>query len=409
MSLTENIRAGLLDGLTTKEIAENLGANPNTVRGIASRVRKQLEETIEAPQDDDLQARLTRANTQIKSLQKALDKADQDRLSDEEVLAKVFGLKQAFEPQDGFLEDFFRGNSSLTGVPMTNWSDWHIGETVFPEEVNGVNAFNMEIAERRVTKLIQKTIDLSKHHMTRPDYPGMVVCLGGDMVTGEIHDELKDSNDEHLLPVVLKTAGWIAAGLKDLADEFGKLFVPCVAGNHGRNTFKIHNKGFAYKNFDWLIYQIVREYLTRDGYIDSQIVMAIPPANEVLFSVYGHRHLLVHGHDIGARGGDGLIGAIGPIKRGSLKVGAQQAAMGRDFDTIIMGHWHQSIVVDGINVNNCLKGYDEFAGKSLRATPTPPSQNLWFQSPKYGRTAYWPVYVDSPIIKAEGKWIEVFS
>lgn len=429
-SKTQRILELALQGYQTGEIAGRMGCETSYVRAIKSRLRRDgrlpADEFPTAPQPDieadmvstisDLQARLSREQSKARSLEKAVKEAEQGRLSDEEVLAQVFGLARAYEPHESFLDRWMYRSTSQTGVPMTVWSDWHIGETVKPEEVNGVNEFNMEVAERRARTLVIKTVELCMHHMTQPDYPGIVVCLGGDMVTGEIHDELTTTNDEHLLPVVLKTASWIEAGLIDLASKFGKVFVPCVSGNHGRNTTRIQNKSFVYKNFDWLIYQIVRERLAAKGFLYDEvdypaapIAMSIPPSNEVLFSVYGHRFLLVHGHDIGVRGGDGIIGALGPIKRGAIKVGAQQAAMGRDFDTLIMGHWHQDIVIDGIHVNNTLKGYDEFAGKSLRAKPTPPSQILWFQSPKYGRTAYWPIFVDQPKAKASGKWCQLFK
>lgn len=31
--------------------------------------------------------------------------------------------------------------------------------------------------------------------MVNPDYPGIVVALAGDMVSGDIHQELKETNE----------------------------------------------------------------------------------------------------------------------------------------------------------------------------------------------------------------------
>ncbi len=86
------------------------------------------------------------------------------------------------------------------GVPMTIWSDWHYGEVVRPEEVGGVNSFNADVAAARIEELVNVTIDLCTNHMGRAEtkYPGMVVCLGGDMITGNIHDELTITNDRTL-------------------------------------------------------------------------------------------------------------------------------------------------------------------------------------------------------------------
>lgn len=47
-----------------------------------------------------------------------------------------------------------RGNASAILV----LSDWHIEEPVYAETVNGVNEYNLEIAERRVKKVFEKAL-----------------------------------------------------------------------------------------------------------------------------------------------------------------------------------------------------------------------------------------------------------
>ena len=363
---TATIKRLMQEGLTPVQIAVKTGFNYDMVRGVVSRINKKSakalanvhtvhEETVvDVPEVDEREPEVDRLKGRVRRLEKILKAAEQTALSEDEVRAKIFGLAAGASNEPRWLRDLSAdGRGSTTGVPVTIWSDWHVGETVSYAETNGLNEFNMEVAEKRVAKLIRKTRELCFQHMTDPDYDGIVVCLGGDMVTGEIHDELTDTNDEHLLPVVLKVATWITEGLIELAHDFGTVFCPTVDGNHGRNTFKIRNKSFRYKNFDWLIYNIVEREIKARGY-DDLITFAIPPSNEVRFDVYGHRFLLLHGHDIGVRGGDGIIGALGPIKRGAIKVGAQQAEMGRGFDTLLLGHWHQYIDVPGIIVNPTL-------------------------------------------------------
>jgi hypothetical protein len=106
--------------------------------------------------------------------------------------------------------------------------------------------------------------------------------------------------------------------------------------------------------------------------------------------------LVTHGDTLGVKGGDGMIGAIGPIMRGAMKVGKAEAQIGRDFDTLVIGHWHQYLSMRGIIVNNCLKGYDEFAKLVLRAPATPASQALWFVHKKWGINTQMEVYVQDP-------------
>jgi hypothetical protein len=120
-----------------------------------------------------------------------------------------------------------------------------------------------------------------------------------------------------------------------------------------------------------------------------------------------HRYLLTHGDSLGVKGGDGLIGALGPIMRGTIKLNRQESQIGRDFDTAIMGHWHQYLTLPGLIVNNSLKGYDEFSHLALRAPYSRPSQALWFTHPEHGITAHWQVYLEGRkrFERASDEWV----
>lgn len=278
------------------------------------------------------------------------------------------------------------------GVPCTIWSDWHYGEVVRPEEIGGVNEFNAEIAAQRITRLVDTTIDLAYNHMGRAEkeYPGIVVMLGGDMLSGDIHEELFATNDRTTQQCINDLTDLIASALERMADTFGRVFVPCVVGNHGRASRKPRMKGRVYTSHEWNIYCSLERHFRRD----SRIRFLIPGETDAYFKVYGHRFLLTHGDSLGVRGGDGIIGAIGPITRGSLKVARSEAQIGRDFDTIVMGHWHQMLWLPGGIVNGALKGYDEYARLQMRAPYSRPSQALWFVHPEHGITARWEVLLD---------------
>jgi predicted phosphodiesterase len=279
------------------------------------------------------------------------------------------------------------------GMPMTLWSDWHWGETVDARETGGLNAFNREIAQARVAKLVNNTITLLRDYSgPNPEYPGIWVMLGGDMVSGLIHDELIQTNWGNIADQAFECAAAITGALLRMADEFGKVHVVGVVGNHGRTTRKPQAKGRALDSYDRSIYKSIAAKLAGD----SRFTIVIPDDTDYLFSVYGHRFLLTHGDSLGVKGGDGIIGALGPIARGAVKLRNSEGQVGRDFDTLIMGHWHQYIPRGdalGVIVNGTLKGYDEYARLYLRARFAKPSQALWLVSPKHGIAAQWCVYV----------------
>lgn len=323
-----------------------------------------------------------------------------DNLTTEEVRTKIFGLAGQPPSVPKWVVHAAK-SKGVAGVPCTIWSDWHWGEVVDPTQVNGVNAYNLAIARKRAKTLVERTIDLCMNHMTGAEYPGIVVCLGGDMISGDIHEELAETNEMPSMPTLIDLVGVLQWALPALADRFGRVFVPVVAGNHGRNTHKPRFKNYAHTNFDWLVGTFLAKLLAHD----KRIVFQISEGSDVAFSVFGTRHLLTHGNNLGTAGGDGIIGSLGPILRGDFKVRNASGSMGMPYDTIVMGHWHQYLPLRRIIVNGCLKGYDEYARLKLRAPPEPPQQAVWWVHPKHGITFQAPVFVDESKPAATSEWV----
>lgn len=340
-------------------------------------------------------AELKAARADIASLQREHDTAETIRRRIYELSGRTPEPPKWLAPQKKVL--------GTRGVPMALWSDWHYGETVDPIEVAGCNVFNAEVAKARVQRLVDTTIDLAFNHMGRAEanYPGIVVCLGGDMISGDIHEELFATNDRTTQECINDLTDIIASALEEVADKFGKVFVPCVVGNHGRASKKPRMKGRVYTSHEWNIYCNLERYFRRD----PRVQFMIPGETDAYFKVYNHRFLLTHGDSLGVKGGDGIIGALGPIMRGSIKVRNSEVEIGRKVDTILMGHWHQMLWLPGAIVNGALKGYDEYARLALRAPYSRPSQGLWFVHPEHGITARWEIFLDETRSAEAKEWL----
>lgn len=354
------------------------------------------------PEEIADQRRITALRDENAALRAQLRARDREA-NDLDAVHQVIGtLAQApTAPPDWLVDAARSGKGATPEVPVTIWSDWHLGEVVDPAEVNGVNAYDLAIAERRVRRLVEATIKLARHHGPRA-YPGAVVTLLGDMVSGGIHPELAKSDEEEVIPAALRARDILVWALSAMADEFGRLYVPCACGNHGRATPKPEFKRIVHNSFDWLIYQMLRRHFAGDG----RITFDVPTANEVLFRVHGLRFLAMHGDMLGVKGGDGIIGSIGPIMRGEIKTARQAAVTGRDYDVLLMGHWHTQLWLHRAVVANTLKGFCQYAAKALRAVPTPPSQPLFFVHPERGITSRWEVHVETPTA-APTEWVSV--
>lgn len=316
----------------------------------------------------------------------------------------------AFDPDPPkWLTEKHKG-SGTPGTPMTNWSDWHYGEVVRPGQVDELNEFNSEIAAERIQRLADRTIRLIKGFAFKEagkavEFPGIVVGLGGDMISGFIHEELNATNDRTPNQCIDELTDLIAAALKQLAGEFGRVYVPCVVGNHGRTTHKPRMKNRVYTSFEWNLYCSLARYFKAD----PRVQFNIPEGTDAYFSVAGYNFLWTHGDSLGVKGGDGIIGAVGPIMRGMMKTGRAYSDVGKPIHHIAIGHWHQTLWLPMGNVNNSLKGDDEYARLALRASHSRPSQNLWFVHHEQGITARLEVFVDDVKRRAGKKpklWIE---
>ena len=276
-------------------------------------------------------------------------------------------------------------------MPVALWSDWHWAEVVEAAMVNFVIAYELKIARARVRTLVQKIISLAKYHQVGAKYPGIVVCLGGDMLSGDIHEELSQTNEVAMAPAFVDLFGVLVWALTTLAEEFGRVFVVCVAGNHTRTTTRSTYKDSVHKTWDWLLGTMLERHFAND----KRFAFLVPNNSDAHFEVAGHRFLLTHGNNLGVAGGDGIIEALGLIIRGDVKARRQSDSVGLGYETLLLGHWHQSVpIVPRVVVNGCLVGYSEYAKDRLRAPYEPPSQTMLMVHPSVGIVAPWVICLE---------------
>lgn len=291
------------------------------------------------------------------------------------------------------------------GGPLSILSDIHYGEHVRSAEMNGVNEYTPAIAAERLQRYVRNLIDLCENHMGRAKakYPGLVLCFGGDMVSGTIVEELRNTDMRTPEEAKNDLTDLLAGVVDNLATYFGRLFIPCVVGNHGRQTLKQHFKRAVFHNHDWGLYMnLVRVFKN-----NKNIRFYVPEAFDAYFTLFGHRFFLTHGDQLGVKGGDGIIGNLGPIARGAVKIRNSEAQIGRNIDTALFCHFHTYCDLPTVVVNGSVKGFDEFSRLALRASYERPTQALLFAHPEWGRTIRTPVYLEKKISARENQaWCE---
>jgi len=336
-------------------------------------------------------AALQAKKSECESLKRALGKKETERQSFEDQLTTILSITEAQSKPPKWTTSKRKAQHKAIANLMV--SDCHFDEVVDPSEVDGLNAYSREIAEDRLKRTFEKTVMLTREHLSGVNYEGCVCILGGDMVTGTIHEELAETNEAYMPETVLYWSERLSSGIEMLREEFGKVHVPCVVGNHGRNTRKPRMKGRVRDNWDWLIYKLV----ARDFRDEKDVTFQVPDSADCRFDQYDSTFLLTHGDQF--RGGGGIAGILSPLMRGDHKKRKRHMETDRPFDYLIMGHWHSLSFFRKIIVNGSTKGYDEYAYIN-NLDYEPAQQAFWITTPEHGITFTAPVFVEDR--KSEG-------
>lgn len=335
--------------------------------------------------DDEIgvKAELIRTRRQRDSAEKELVRLTEQLEQAQRALFVVESAEGASLAPPKWLSPKAPGKSSVTLVVML--SDTHFDEVVLPEEVDGLNAYNREIAVLRLRKWTTNVVRMARHYLAGVNYDGIVVLLGGDLFSGDIHEELAQTNEDSMLGSLLYWAEQLSASLGLLADEFKKVHVASVVGNHGRMSRKPRMKLRARTNFDWLLSKMLERHFATD----KRFTFQIPEAADVLVSIYGQGHLMTHGDQV--TGGGGIGGIYPPIMRLRARKAQRYLATNANFQTLWLGHWHQYISTPSLIVNGSLKGVDEYAFINNFSFEQP-QQALAVVDPEKGITIQAPVF-----------------
>lgn len=267
-------------------------------------------------------------------------------------------------------------------------SDLHLDEVVRKQEVGGVNAYNRRIAEQRLQRFFEKAIELPRDYLSNVKYDGFVLMCLGDTFTGEIHDELTMTNEGHPFETVLYFIDHFVAGIRLLADHYGKVHIVSVPGNHDRVYRKPIHKGRVVRSLHYLFMKFVE----REFRGDKRVTFDSPETPDARIKIYNTAYLATHGDQF--RGGNGIGGIMVPLLRGHAKKQQRQQAIRQEYDVLCMGHFHQYLAVpsSGLIVNGSLKGYDEYAFNN-NFSYEPAQQALWVTTPEHGPTFNIPIIV----------------
>lgn len=353
----EKVLAARRLGETSVDIATRLGITDKAVRGIW---RRHGGPAPAAPKDEVAALRLRTRVAELEATKARLVAELADR---EDQLGTLRALGAAAPA--AIAAPKRRVGDARIGVPVMLCSDWHVEERVDPKTVNGLNEYNLEIADRCITRMAEAFEWLMRD--ARYTCREGVVWLGGDLFSGYIHDELVEGN--FLSPT--KACLWLQKRLERMLRTIAattpleKIHVVCNDGNHGRTTMKKRIATRTANSFEWLLYHTLAARLADD----PRFVFQIADGQWAHLDVMGHTLSFTHGDSFSYGGGVGGISI--PIRRGIAR-----EFLGRRAATYCMGHFHQRNDFGDITINGSMIGYNAFA-QSIHAAPEP-RQQTWF-------------------------------
>lgn len=259
-------------------------------------------------------------------------------------------------------------------------TDWHIEEHVDPETINGLNEYTPEIAEARIERLTEAFCWLVRDN--RFSVRDAILWLGGDLITGFIHEELIEGNAMSPIAACLwlqpRIERMIRTILRDTDIEAIK--VPCTPGNHGRTTLKPRIATRCENNFEWMLYHQLAKAFKDEPRVEFQIATG----EHLYMDVYDRVARFQHGDAI--RYGGGVGGITIPIRKA---IAQWQTVKRADVDHF--GHWHQYLTLGRAIVNGSLIGYNAFALR-IKAAYEVPTQAFYLWDRKHGpcqHTGVW--------------------
>lgn len=307
-----------------------------------NRRRKSGKDWVEGNEDNTL-LKLHRAQRLLREERESKKRLLADLELARERVSIALAITETVTPRP--IKERSRAKNKREATPVICASDWHIEERVAAENINGLNEYNLEVSQARSRRFFEGACWLIQHHQRSFLIRDAVLWLGGDLITGVIHEELLETNELSPVEAVLRCQRYLSEGIQTLLDRTGlkRLLIPCNYGNHGRTTAKRRYKSGAANSYEWMMYhQLAKQFAS-----DKRVEFVIADGSHLYLDVYSFRLRFLHGDD--CKFGGGIGGLSIPVSKAVMRWNKIKPA-----HYTIMGHFHTlcdfgqpSVVING--------------------------------------------------------------
>ena len=351
------------DGMTYVAIHSQLviefGSSPT-----ANTIRNKLKANGDSPKKNHLTEHRLRkkAKTESRAKKEVVEELDKTK--------REFNALLKIQSYKGDYQIKATRSKHIQATAFILAGDWHAEEEVVAESVNHLNEFNLKIADKRIGMFFSNACRLLKQRAGNTDITQTVLVLGGDFISGNIHDELLAICQLPPMDAILWVQKRILSGItliNDTCKELGlPLLVVCKVGNHTRITQKVFYSTEEGNSLEWMMYHNLSQMLDVDFVIDRSYLTYI--------DVYGYAIRCQHGHAV--RYGGGIGGLTIPLNKAIAQWNKAKPA-----HLDILFHWHQQTNTGNAIVNGSLIGFNPFAIR-IKASFEKPKQKFFLFTSK---------------------------
>jgi len=284
------------------------------------------------------------------------------------------------------LESVYEKGSGKVGTPcaaVMRISDGHMGAVQIPDEIEGFGEFNPELCRSRQVDYAQRFCKWVDTNRGAYQIDEVHVVVTGDLISGDIHDELRVTNAFPTPVQCVRAAEVLVEQVRLVASDFAKVVVHfLVEDNHARLTKKPQAKEAGYNSLNYVVGKLAEVYLSNLTNVEFNIY----PQFEKIIHVLNRQYLISHGHGIKGWMGVpwyGIERHVGKEAKNRLQIIMDDITRAKDvgFHKYLFGHYHTYIETDLYSCCPSVSGTDAHDHKNGRHGL--PGQSSWLIHPKY--------------------------
>jgi len=300
---------------------------------------------------------------------------------------RVIDCIEPIEPLESVFERIYRRSKKSNKteiIPVMHNTDAHMGAVQGADEIEHFNEFSPEICDKRILGFTGGFIDWIHLHRGPYNIRRCSAIFTGDLVSGDIHDNLRVTNAFPVPVQIVRSAQVYAKQLALLAPYFETVTVDFLTeDNHSRLTKKPQAKEAGINSYGYLIAKMIEAYIQKL----PNVTFNIHAQHEKVIRVSERNYLITHGHGIRAWMG---IPWYGIERRTARESTARQNLIMNDlsiakeigFNKIVHGHFHTPFDTPLFSCGGSVSGTDAYDHQCGRHSE--PSQSAWMVHPKWG-------------------------